>query len=125
MSTEEGNKLIAEFIDRYHGRDIIECEAPIVVKKVYNGFSGELREEKTRPFTYSDLKYHSSWDWLMPVWGHFRHLVWEKFNSSSPNDFVYFKSGFMNCVFNEDIIGAQMVMVEAIEWLNKETKVQK
>jgi hypothetical protein len=48
LSVEEGNKLIGEFMNH-----------PFIKKwKCYN-YKGE--------FPYKDLKYHSSWDWLMPV----------------------------------------------------------
>jgi hypothetical protein len=62
---EIGNKLIAEFVDRYKGYKITDCEDPIVIETIYDGFSGIERSVKTRPFTYSDLKYHIKWDWLM------------------------------------------------------------
>ena len=64
---ESGNKLIADFLDRYKGQKIEDCEDEIVLDIKYDGFSGSEVSRKTRKFTYSDLKYHSSWDWLMPV----------------------------------------------------------
>ena len=63
-----GNKLISEFIGRYKkDEDITQCEDEIVVNVEYDGFSGAERKRTTRPFSYSDLRYHSSWEWLMPV----------------------------------------------------------
>jgi hypothetical protein len=45
MNTEEGNELIAEFMNgEFDERELV--------------FNGQQ---------YKNLKYHSSWDWLMPV----------------------------------------------------------
>lgn len=45
------------------GRNILIAEFMVgVVKKNYNGF-----EIDGKPYHETQLKYHSSWDWLMPV----------------------------------------------------------
>jgi|SRR6478752_5426165 len=56
MTTEEGNKIIAEFMGAY-----------------YDNMLGKFRIE-LNPFpnfmwtaSLDEIKYHSSWDWLMPV----------------------------------------------------------
>lgn len=50
MNIEEGNKLIAEFMG-------------------WNAFPGNMIKEKlgVAPIRIDGLKFHSSWDWLMPV----------------------------------------------------------
>lgn len=69
METVEGNKLIAIF----DGWEIV----PMVIKpslwieKFYNGsnHSVNIIDINGRVVdTSNNLKYHSSWDWLMPVW---------------------------------------------------------
>ena len=45
----ESNKLIAEFVD--------------VILSNYTTYDGEIPQR----YHINDLKYHSSWDWLMPV----------------------------------------------------------
>lgn len=54
----EGNKLIAEFIqlrgEYDEDKDLIYLESDIDGKGVYS---------------FSELKYHTSWDWLMPCIG--------------------------------------------------------
>lgn len=51
-TTEEKNRMIAEFIGH-----------------VRSGFNGELvfNTETREEFEVEQLKYHTSWDWLMPV----------------------------------------------------------
>ena len=53
MNTTENNKLIAEFMG-----------LEIIYRPYSNGFV-ELSE--TELCDVDDLKYHTSWDWLMPV----------------------------------------------------------
>lgn len=65
---EKGNKLISNFIGRVKAHEKIEdCEDPIVLSIERDGFSGAEVSRKTRPFTHADEKFHSSFDWLMPV----------------------------------------------------------
>lgn len=59
MSIEEGNKLIAEFMEFEYNRSV-------------PGHGGvELMQ-----LTINDCRYHSSWDWLMPVVEKIR-LLWD------------------------------------------------
>lgn len=50
MKTTEGNKLIAEFMKTSYA----------IVDNMYFGVDGML-------YTEENLRYHSYWDWLMPV----------------------------------------------------------
>jgi hypothetical protein len=56
------NKLIAEFMG-VAGETY--CYIPEHTLDIYdeNGFF----QEKSNHFQYNELKYHASWDWLMPV----------------------------------------------------------
>lgn len=51
----EGNSLIAEFMGRLQEHHIVE------------GFDQEYGTFESRPETEHDWKFHTSWDWLMPV----------------------------------------------------------
>jgi len=53
MKTTEGNKLIAEFMGN---------EKVLSDKTLYN-----IKEQGSLVYDLNELKYHSSWDWLMPV----------------------------------------------------------
>lgn len=59
---EEGNKIIAVFdgmqIGALHG-----WMSGNVGEKAYRKIDGEI----TEAYSFSKLKYHTSWDWLMPV----------------------------------------------------------
>lgn len=51
----EGNKLIAEFLGI---KTKVYSDSPSMVYYDYNGFMN----------TVEQMKYHSSWDWLCPVY---------------------------------------------------------
>jgi hypothetical protein len=76
----EGNKLIAEFYKeckyvKYENKTFLKCEGDKwkfpqtnEINKLYNNFpiaDGNLGGVINPDFTL--LKFHSSWDWLMPV----------------------------------------------------------
>lgn len=50
----EGNKLIAEFMGALDFMNSMR-------------FGDNPEKELGRYYDYSELKYHSSWDWIMPV----------------------------------------------------------
>jgi hypothetical protein len=57
----EGNKLIAEFMGH----------------KVSYGLENAMLIS-TQEITYTPAKYHTSWDWLMPVWYKIRDLRFDE-----------------------------------------------
>jgi len=65
MTTIEGNKLIAEFMGILYGLKLNATDPVTEESKVriheYNGIEG------TEGLHINHLKFHSSWDWLMPV----------------------------------------------------------
>lgn len=96
MTIEEGNKLIAEFMDakkmyfkiyrdgnpsKYYGEkisatpfkdvpfndNIHESGRNMTKHPLLQHHAWQMTPENTTPVYDSWLKYHSSWDWLMPV----------------------------------------------------------
>lgn len=61
MKTEEGNKLIAEFLGAKCHKGIGELK-----KHTYAKFP-DNSDECGMTLNIEKLKYHYSWDWLMPV----------------------------------------------------------
>ena len=66
----EGDKIIAEFVDCK-----IEGDSIKRMSKYYS-----FPRTMARTIHIDDLEYHSSWDWIMPVWYKFRDL---KFNEET------------------------------------------
>ena len=68
MTTKEGNKLIAEFMGLKHPRKSI---LGYDIKCGWDGLDFDISHwwiKKDKDIYLSEsLKYHSSWDWLMPV----------------------------------------------------------
>jgi len=57
MTTEQGNKLIAEYMQ-------FDFNNPSISEM---GDKFGFWSEEMRPATIDDLQYHLSWDWLMPI----------------------------------------------------------
>lgn len=105
MTTLEGNKLIAAFMDFDS-----------------NGFT--VTEEAEFPYerkgTAEDLEYHSSWDWLMPVVEKIA-LIAEYY--SGYREEIYDKCGVVLslhvCV---SITTVWEKVIEFIQWYNTQSK---
>ena len=71
MDTTEGNKLIAEFMGYDNTRNYYCCDNLMCVHE--GGYKEPWRARGQDDWTYwgtpDMMKYHSSWDWLMPVIG--------------------------------------------------------
>jgi hypothetical protein len=105
MKTEESNKLIAEFMG------YVNTTPTDKDFNIYENSDGKMLEAMS-------MKYHSSWDWLMPVW---KKVVDIGDNIGSEVRNVYFtniKHGLYVC----DINVVFKAVVEFIEWYNKQKK---
>ncbi len=66
--TIEGNKLIAEFMGAVTPKTAPGIILPYIKNdEVWFGDGTTPNGQYGSAFKISDLKYHSSWDWLMPV----------------------------------------------------------
>jgi len=110
MNIQENNKLIAEFMEWRH-----EGSSARGLTGFWNG-SGY--------FTYSELKFHESWDWLMPVVKHCTDLT-RNFEFCS-EQYLYwqnelFHPDYMLSEFIEnDISSIYSRVVEFIKWYNEQ-----
>jgi hypothetical protein len=98
MTTQEGNKLIAEF-EEFH-KDIYDKWFKNSIFKGYNE---------------ADFKYHSSWDWLMPAiskWDHLSPLY-------SNDKYCDLCDELDRVVTNYDIVPTFEFFVICIQWYNQ------
>jgi hypothetical protein len=87
MNTQENNKLIAEFM----------------------GYPNIANDEDKRDYLEDCLKYHKSWDWLMPV-------VSQCFKTG---DDTYEWDNIMDTLFTCDI---DIVYTQVVEFINQYNK---
>lgn len=97
MDTIEGNKLIAEFMGYKkcqfnYGRYELpfrELENDLINGEKYGAYfiEGRLRYE----FLPEEMKFHYSWDWLMPVVEKIESLTY--INDNNETDYWFFKKG--------------------------------
>lgn len=123
MDTEQSNKLIAEFMgvdsseNWYNGRELQEAGLPFAYGSMGNG---------TR-----DLRFHTSWSWLMPVVEKIEQLEIinraGRFNITSENfDENYTATvldegnNFIQVEGEDKRIATYNAVVEFIKWYNKQ-----
>lgn len=70
-------------------------------------------------YSWEDVKYHTSWDWLMEAWRKLRSSIWERFNEY-PSDFCSISDAWEQYCFIVDIVGAHDVLYKAIQWYNQQ-----
>jgi len=112
-TAEENNVLIAEFMA------IDKGEFEILVKG-QGWFDSRLKQSKDGAKPFSELKYDSSWDWLMPV---VREIA-QKGTRDSLNCRVNFKKAttFSGCeiwFISAKIDQIYRMCIEFIKWYNK------
>lgn len=117
MTTEtiEGNKLIAEFLNAPFDWDAIGQETAWI--KLPN-------KELSSWARCVDLKYHSSWDWLMPVVEKIESLGRFSFeidlNSAHVYEMDFDKSELtIEAHENSKIASTWLAVVEFINWFNQ------
>ena len=95
----EENKLIAEFMGMESFKDMLSA----------------LNNGKINISTdiYEQAKYHSSWDWLMPVVSEIKTI------GSITDRFYEGLDRLDNCIMEVDIELAYQNVVDIIEWYNE------
>ena len=94
------NKLIAEFMGMTYGDP---NDNSVMIQMTHQG---------NEVIPVNSIKYHTSWDWLMPV-------VREVLTIVDINLVNYFVDELKFCVLDNDIDGAFEEVVEFINYLNK------
>jgi len=142
--TNVNNKLIAEFMGgklSAHSPNLINIPQTIGDAKIHCVKGSELLPNGTYSLCYlHELKYHSSWDWLMSVVNKIRTIAsWDrdKFDTEViiKGDRTIIKSGGYGekehgeLFFNKTFFGGfnsndhtYNAVVEFIQWYNKEKK---
>lgn len=69
-----------------------------------------------------EMKYHSSWDALIPAWTK-AYKLYLKLPTYRANNFIYrFKGPMKNAMITGNITEAHRVLYDAIQWLNKQNE---
>lgn len=115
----EDNKLIAEFMEyKFDGIEFIIPEHTIIIpfdcqpKK-----STSLHCFTTTIYKPKDLKFHSSWDWLIPVIKKIREIINVKLNIDSFEEIKEQKLTLNP--YDYDIEQVYKAVVEFIKWYNQ------
>lgn len=103
----EMNMVICEFMGGYQGQHNV----PFYVGP--DGFEHESGEF---------LKYHSSWDWLMPAWDELRRTIWREFDADYPKEFISAAVDWKAYCAVVNIKKAHETLYELIQWYNKQNK---
>lgn len=117
MNTEivEGNKLIAEFMEIQKEQDWYNYLRiyPFVI-------DGKDKANKHRRLFADEMKYHSSWDWQIPVWGKIGAIS-QKYACDEDSATRHNKlcDDYEMAVFQNDPMRGQQILVKAISWYNK------
>ena len=112
----QGNKLIAEFMGA-------ELEGTMKGKLVY-GIKGPC-SGKTDFYYPSELKYHASWDWLMPVVEKIKELMYDqdmnvKGSLGNKIKYVTLYTAIFESFQQVDINKTYTAVVEFIKWSNEQ-----
>lgn len=104
----EGNKLIAEFMTG-------ETHNTFYLPEIGQYFNSYGQIEYTETFSPNELKYHSSWDWLMPVVGKCYSMD-EYFKYKEETERQFYPSGIE---LSTKIESVWLACVEFIKWHNQ------
>lgn len=105
MDTIEGNKLIAKFMG---------CE--LQIKDI---FPYRYRVSPTLvDFSAEELIYHSSWEWLMPVWS----KCYSKLIEINSTSCWFYINDMKAALIKVDIKQAWKILVASIEFIHYEQK---
>lgn len=66
------------------------------------------------------LKYHSSWDWLMPCWDRLRTVISDHFDEDYPAEYCSMCDVWALYCEHVNINGAHRLLHDAIKWFNQQ-----
>ena len=124
MTEIEGNKLIAEFMGYENLRSAKEYPLYKIPEHSYESINEEGVTELIDNFELNwDLCFHSSWDWIMPVYKKINKLI----QLRSATDFVFSTEtdrlhiNIWNALEDENCLISELwiELVRFIEWYNK------
>lgn len=73
-----------------------------------------------RGYFHFELKYHSSWDWLMCVWDKLRITIWREFEANYPIEFVTAQRKWKNYCAGVNLKVAHKTVYELCQWYNQQ-----
>jgi predicted house-cleaning noncanonical NTP pyrophosphatase (MazG superfamily) len=117
MTIQEGNRIIAEFME-YDIADNIKWE-----EEEDKGRPRPWMIE--RPGTVDDLEYHTSWDWQVPVWSKLVKEVKEWVKDKPEyvlSKYLWFVAQYEEAIFCDDKSKGHKVVTEMLEWYNTNNK---
>lgn len=115
----EGNKLIAEFIQY----PVLYCKIQKQEGYRIDKLNPEYDDKKWKIITIVNLKYHLSWDWLIPIVAFVNKRIERRQFDFKRYQYIreyLIHDDFMLSRFlNNDIISIFERIVEFIKWYNK------
>lgn len=108
MTTEQGNKLIAEFMG--------------LEKHLSNNWY-LIPKNSFDTHNWHEPKFHSSWDWQIPAWKKIIPLIKNilKGNLPADNKRIYLYEQYEFAVMNDDKQAGFEILIQAIQWYNTQT----
>ena len=112
MTTEEGNKLIAQFLN--WKSDFIDT--PNYKDVVFEPDENHIAWDGAGCYYDYEMQFNKSWDWLMPVIKKIEHLEISLFNDSI--HFQIQRHLLLTLPINTDILTVYSQVVDFIKWYN-------
>lgn len=118
ISIQEGDRLIAEF-DGW----TIEPGMDNDPDPFFN--QPHLAGCIPRMVLVSEMKFHSSWDWLMPVWKKMATIMYDTRDTLNKEEYLEANTltvKILKTFQKVDIDSAFLFIVESVQWYNKTIK---
>ncbi len=112
----EGNKIIAKFMDGVY------CEYPDKIFPGEFGYRFPAEIQNSSWWNEKSLKYHSSWDWIMPVWKKIGGKMYEIRRTVSGEEYqraAVLTQHVLKAFQKADIDSAFLWIVESVKWYNQ------
>ena len=113
MDTIEGNKLIAKFMEVTN-----EISDLYYLPQFGHYFNSYGNIEFNDIFRSTELKYHSSWDWLMPVVEKIKNTIGFKSIDECSEKEWYASIGVTRLTITSDIQTVWYAVINYIKWYN-------